>query len=53
MSLPSAKGVRIEQIWQLVGHKSTQVTETAYRHELRPVLTEGAEAIDEILPRDR
>ena len=53
MSLLSASGVQIEQISQLVGHKSTQVTETVYRDELRPVLTEGAEAMDEILPRNR
>ncbi|WP_432890557.1 tyrosine-type recombinase/integrase [Kribbella sp. CA-245084] len=53
VSLLSAQGVSIEQISQLVGHKSTQVTETVYRHELRPVLTEGAEAMDEILPRNR
>jgi integrase len=53
VSLLSASGVQIEQISQLVGHKSTQVTETVYRHELRPVLTEGAEAMDEILPRNR
>ena len=37
----------------LVGHKSTQVTETVYRHQLRPVLTEGAEAMDELLPANR
>ncbi|WP_408954264.1 tyrosine-type recombinase/integrase [Kribbella solani] len=49
VSLLSASGVQIEQISQLVGHKSTQVTETVYRHELRPVLTEGAEAMDRIL----
>jgi integrase len=50
VSLLSASGVTIEQISQLVGHKSTQVTETVYRHELRPVLTEGAEAMDETCP---
>ncbi|MFI5728532.1 tyrosine-type recombinase/integrase [Kribbella sp. NPDC051587] len=53
VSLLSAQCVSIEQISQLVGHKSTQVTETVYRHELRPVLTEGAEAMDGILPRKR
>ena len=45
VSLLSAAGVRIEDISQLVGHASTSVTETVYRHELRPVLTKGAEAI--------
>jgi hypothetical protein len=29
----------------LVGHRSTTVTETVYRHELRPMITEGAEII--------
>jgi hypothetical protein len=31
-----------------MGHSSTNVTETVYRHELRPVITTGAEAMDEI-----
>src|SRR3954451_1653540 len=42
VSLLSTKGVRIEDISRLVGHTSTTVTEKVYRHELRPVLTEGA-----------
>jgi hypothetical protein len=27
---------------RLVGHTTTATSETAYRHELRPVITEGA-----------
>jgi integrase len=50
VSLLSAHGVAIEKISLLVGHKSTQVTETVYRHQLRPVLTEGAETMDQVLP---
>jgi hypothetical protein len=32
-----------------VGHSSTSVTETVYRHEIRPVLTKGATAMNRIL----
>lgn len=48
ISLLSASGTHIESIAQLAGHASTRVTEVVYRHELRPVLTEGAEVIDTI-----
>lgn len=40
VSLLSEGGLSIEKIPLLVGHKSTQVTETVYRRQLRPVLTE-------------
>jgi len=50
VSLLSSNGVRIEDISRLVGHASTAVTEKVYRHELRPVLTEGATKMDEIFP---
>jgi hypothetical protein len=33
----------------LVGHSSTSVTETVYRHEIRPALTKGATAMNRIL----
>jgi integrase len=36
VSLLSAHGVPVESISQLVGHAGTTVTETVYRHELRP-----------------
>jgi hypothetical protein len=38
-------GAPIELISRLVGHTTTATTETVYRHELRPVITEGAEII--------
>ncbi len=41
-----AVGVRIEDISRLVGHSGTAVMERVYRHELRPVLQEGAAAMD-------
>lgn len=48
VSLLSAAGVRIEHIANLAGHSSTRVTELVYRHELRPVLTEGATALSQV-----
>ena len=41
----SANGASIELIARLVGHTTTATTEAVYRHELRPVITEGAEII--------
>jgi integrase len=46
VSLLSQSGVRIEDISRLVGHSGTAVTERVYRHELRPVLQEGAAGMD-------
>lgn len=48
VSVLSDADVPIEKISQLVGHSDTAVTETVYRHQLRPMLTQGAEAMDEI-----
>ncbi|MGE5137722.1 MAG: hypothetical protein ACM32E_33095, partial [Gemmatimonadota bacterium] len=49
----SASGVPIERISDLVGHSGTNVTETVYRHEIRPALTTGATAMNKILaPRN-
>jgi hypothetical protein len=39
----SDNGVPIETIADLVGHASTAVTEEVYRHQLKPVITRGAE----------
>ena len=52
VSLLSRSGMPIEDISHLVGHASTNVTEKVYRKELRPVLTKGARAMDEIFRRD-
>ena len=46
VSLLSSTGLSIEEIAHLVGHANTCVTESAYRTELRPVLTRGAGAMD-------
>jgi integrase len=48
VSLLSLHGVRLEQIADLVGHAGTSVTEKVYRHQLRPVLLEGAVVMDQI-----
>jgi integrase len=49
VSLLSDSGVAIEDIARLVGHKGgSEVTETIYRKQLRPVLLEGAAAMDRI-----
>ncbi len=51
VSLMSADGVPIEEIARLAGHNRTATTELVYRHELRPVITTGAEVMDRILSR--
>jgi integrase len=51
VSLLSSTGPAIEDIAHLVGHANTQVTESVYRKELRPVLTRGAGAMDALFPR--
>jgi integrase len=53
VSILSASDVPLEDISQLVGHVSTSVTETVYRHEIRPALTKGAAAMDKIFNKKR
>ena len=48
VSLMSHSGVSIEEIARLVGHASTRTTEIVYRRELRPVITTGAEIMDQL-----
>ncbi|HEX9353228.1 MAG TPA: site-specific integrase, partial [Streptosporangiaceae bacterium] len=48
VSLMSHRGVSIEEIARLVGHASTRTTEVVYRRELRPVITTGAEIMDQV-----
>ncbi len=48
VSLLSDSGVPIESISRLVGHTNTVVTETVYRQQIRPVMQEGATAMDDI-----
>ncbi|MFJ6788842.1 site-specific integrase [Streptomyces angustmyceticus] len=53
VSLLSDHGIPLDRIAQLVGHTSQATTEAVYRKQLRPVITEGAEAMDEIFARRR
>jgi site-specific recombinase XerD len=48
VSLMSHHGVAIEEIARLVGHASTRTTEIVYRRELRPVITTGAQIMDQL-----
>ena len=48
VSLLSDSGVPLEEISRLVGHSSTAVTELVYRKQIRPVLQQGATAMDRI-----
>jgi integrase len=50
VSLLSDSGVPIEQISRLVGHAGTTVTEQVYRKQIRPVIQDGAIAMDRIFP---
>ncbi|TDB89984.1 site-specific integrase [Actinomadura sp. KC216] len=52
VSVLSDAGVPIEEISRLAGHKSTEVTETVYWHQIRPALLGGAEAMDEVFPEE-
>lgn len=48
VSLLSDQGITLEEISRLVGHRSTAVTELVYRLQIRPVIQEGATAMDRI-----
>jgi integrase len=50
VSLLSDARVPIESISRLVGHRSTMVTETIYRKQIRPVIEGGADVMDLIFP---
>lgn len=52
VSILSDSGVRIENTAELCGHAGTRVTEAVYRHQLRPVLLNGATAMDRIFDAD-
>jgi hypothetical protein len=41
----------VEEIARLAGHSSSRTTEVVYRHELRPVITTGADAMDKMFDR--
>jgi hypothetical protein len=51
VSLHSDDGVATKKISDLISHHSTAVTETVYRHQLQPVIENGAERMQDILAR--
>ena len=48
----SHNGVPIQDISDTMGHKSTHVTETFYRHVIVPAIRGGASVMDDALPLD-
>lgn len=46
----SDSGVPLKNISRLVGHRNATVSATVYRKQLPPVMLEGAEAMDQIIP---
>jgi integrase len=53
VSMMSYQGVPVEEIARLAGHASSRTTEVIYRRELRPVITTGAEVMDQIFTAKR
>ena len=48
----SSSGVPIQEISDTVGHKSTHVTETVYRHVIVPAIRGGATVMDGVFYDD-
>jgi integrase len=48
VSIMSKNGVPIQDISDTVGHKSTHVTETVYRHVIVPAIKGGATVMDDV-----
>jgi integrase len=51
VSLMSDTGVPVEEIARLAGHTSSRTTEIVYRHQLKPVMEKGAQALDQLFGR--
>jgi integrase len=47
----SDSGVPVEEIARLAGHANSRTTELVYRHQLRPVMEKGVEAMDQLFRR--
>jgi site-specific recombinase XerD len=52
VSVLSANCVPVESIALLAGHERSATTESVYRHEIRPALTQGAEVMDKSSTRN-
>src|SRR5205823_1070673 len=48
VSIMSSNGVPLQEISDTVGHKSTHVTETVYRHVIVPAIRGGATVMDAV-----
>ena len=48
----SSNGVPLQDISDTVGHKSTHVTETVYRHVIVPTIRGGANMMDTVFGDD-
>jgi integrase len=48
VSIMSTNGVPIQEISDTMGHKSTHVTETVYRHVIVPAIQGGASVMDDV-----
>jgi integrase len=48
VSIVTSNGVPIQKISDTVGHKSTHVTETVYRHVIVPEIRGGATVIHDV-----
>jgi integrase len=48
VSIMSSHGVPIQEISDTVGHKSTHVAETVYRHVIVPAIRGGASIMDAV-----
>jgi hypothetical protein len=48
VSIMSSNGVPLQEISDTVGHKSTNVTETVYRHVIVPAIRGGATVMDSV-----
>jgi integrase len=52
VSIMSSNGVPLQEISDTVGHKSTHVTETVYRHVIVPAIRGGATVMDNVFGAD-
>ena len=52
VSIMSSNRVPLQEISDTVGHKSTHVTETVYRHVIVPAIRGGATVMDNVFGAD-
>ena len=48
-SIASARGLRLEEVADMLGHKSTRMLEETYRHPIQPSVDTGAVAFGDLL----